>query len=309
MAVHHGLPHPVRIRLDAGRWLTYRTIGAADGIPVLYCHGTPSSSAESRLFGTDADLAQAGVRLIAPDRPGSGGSSLVPGRRIPDWTADVARLADHLGIERFAVLGYSGGGPYALACAARLAERLTAVTTVSGTSPFEVPGATDGIDPRSLQFLRMSTSRPLVSRAASWFMGFLADRAPGRLLAQAASSLPAPDAAVMEDEAIGAAFARMVHETTHGSPQGAQHDTALMTSPWGFDPADITMPVHLWHGTEDRNAPPAMAEYLSTVLPHATLTWLEGEGHVSSAARHASAILADLASRATGTGRASRVAS
>jgi pimeloyl-ACP methyl ester carboxylesterase len=297
-----ALPDRVSLHLDDGRRLGVRTWGDPAGIPVLYCHGSPSSSAEARLFGRSDQMARAGVRLIAPDRPGAGGSSFQRGRRISDWGRDVAELMDRLEVERFAVLGYSGGGPYALAIATEMADRLTAVTTVSGTGPFDVPGVTDDINPQSLGFMRMATSRPLASRAASWGMGLIAGLAPGRMVAQARAALPPPDAAAMDDPEIGAAFARMVHETTHGSARGAQHDTALMVSPWGFDPADVAVPVRMWHGTEDRNAPPAMARYLEATLPAATLTWLEGEGHVSAAANHAPEILADLAGRAGGAG-------
>lgn len=272
-----------------------------DGTPILYFHGSPSSASERRLFGTDADFAASGVRLIAVDRPGSAGSGFQRDRRILDWPADVAEFAARLGLDRFAVLGYSGGGPYALACALGLPDRLTAVATVSGTAPFDVPGVTEDISPDSWRFMRMARSRPTLSRAMSWVMGMTARLAPGRMAAQAIRSLPAADAAVLADPELAAAFALMVYETTHGSPRGAQHDTALMIGPWGFDPTAITLPVTMWHGTEDRNAPPAMARWLSDRLPHADLRWLEGEGHISAAANHAARILHDIAREAVAT--------
>jgi len=296
---------PHRFRLPDGRWLGVRQIGAPGGIPVLYCHGAPSSSGEWRLFGTAEEIAAHGVRLILPDRPGSGASSFQPGRRILDWPADVIALADQLGIGQFAVLGYSGGGPYALASALSIPESLTAVVTVSGVGPFDAPGATEGIAQQSWRFMELSRSRPLVSRAMSWAMGLMARFAPDRMAAQARKSLPPPDAAVLEQPHVARAFARLVYETTHGSPQGAQHDTALMVGPWGFDPAEVRQHVRMWHGTDDHNAPPAMTRYLADRLPSAELTWLEGEGHISAAVNHRSAILDDLAQRA-GTPNARR---
>lgn len=257
----------------------------------MYFHGSPSSASESRLFGTSADVKSAGIRLIAVDRPGSAGSSFQQDRRILDWPADVTAVARHLGLDRFAVLGYSGGGPYALVCAYQIAERLTAVVTVSGTAPFEVPGVTDDISPDSWRFMQLARSRPMASRAISWFMGLMARVAPGRLAAQAIRSLPDADAAALAEPELAAAFARMVYETTHGSARGAQHDTALMIGPWGFDPAEITMPVTMWHGTEDRNAPPAMARWLADRMPRADLRWLEGDGHISAVPNHARRIL------------------
>jgi pimeloyl-ACP methyl ester carboxylesterase len=284
--------------LPDGRWLAAREIGDPAGVPVLYCHGSPSSGAEWRLFGTADEIAARGLRLIAPDRPGSGGSTFQRGRRILDWPADVAAMMDQLGIDRFAVLGYSGGSPYALATALRLAERVTAVVTVSGTAPFDIPGITEGIAPDSWRFMQLARTRPLVSRAVSWTMGLTARLAPGRLASQAARALPPVDAATVADPELGRAFAAMVYETTHGSPQGAQHDTALMIGPWGFELEEIRRHVRLWHGTEDRNAPPAMAQHLADRLPDAELTWLEGEGHISAAATHAGRILDDLVARA-----------
>jgi pimeloyl-ACP methyl ester carboxylesterase len=289
---------PGRVRLPDGRWLGVRQIGQGGDIPVLYCHGAPSSSYEYRLFGTAEEIAAHGLRLIAPDRPGSGASAFQRGRRILDWPADVAALMDQLGIGRFAVLGYSGGGPYALACALRMPERLTAVVTVSGTGPFDAPGVTEGIAPDTWRFMQLSRSRPLVSRAVSWAMGLTARLAPDRMAAQAQRSLPAPDAAVLDEREMARAFARLVYESTHGSPQGAQLDTALMVGPWGFDPAEVQTEVRIWHGTQDRNSPPVMARYVADRLPRAELTWLEGEGHISAARNHGHEILDDLAHRA-----------
>jgi pimeloyl-ACP methyl ester carboxylesterase len=279
------------IRAGDGRFLSFVDTGDPAGAPLMYFHGTPSSASEIRLFGTADDLAAHGLRVIAIDRPGSAASTFQRGRTILDWPSDVAAVADALGIGRFAVLGYSGGGPYALACAHAIGDRLTTVTTVSGTSPFDVPGVTKAIAPDSWRFMQLARTRPLASRAISRMMGLTARWAPRRMVAQAMRALPPADAEVLQDAELAAAFARMVYETTHGSPRGAQHDTALMIGSWGFDPASISTPVTMWHGTEDRNAPPAMARWLATQIPDADLHWLDGEGHVSAAANHAGPIL------------------
>lgn len=284
-----------RVHLAGGRRLSFFQAGAPDGAPVMYFHGSPSSASECRLFGTSADVEASGFRFIAVDRPGSAGSSYQRDRRILDWPADVTAVANYLGLDRFAVLGYSGGSPYALACALVLGERLTAVVTVSGTAPFDAPGVTEGINRDSWRFMQLARTRPMVSRAMSWFMGLTARTAPRRLAAQAIRALPPADASVLADPELASAFARMVDETTHGSPQGAQRDVALMIGPWGFDPADVTVPVTMWHGTEDHNAPPVMARWLAGRLPRAELHWLEGEGHISGAVNHAERILHDLA--------------
>jgi hypothetical protein len=133
-------------------------------------------------------------------------------------------------------------------------------------------------------------------------MGVTARFAPDRFAAQARRALPPADAAALGDPELGRAFARLVYEATHGSPQSAQHDTALMIGPWGFDPAEVQPAVRMWHGTEDRNAPPAMGRHLADRLPRAELTWLEGEGHISAAANRSSEILQALAARAGSAG-------
>jgi pimeloyl-ACP methyl ester carboxylesterase len=290
------LPERERIRLADGRYLSFQEIGVSGGAAVIYFHGSPSSGSEWRLFGTSGDIAESGLRIIAVDRPGSAGSSFQANRCILDWTADVTEIASHLRLDSFAVLGYSGGGPYALACALELSQRLTAVVTVSGTAPFDVPGVTDGINSNSWRFMQLAHTRPMVSRAISWIMGLTGRIAPGAMAAMAIRSLPEPDAAALRDPQLAAAFARLVSETT---PRGAQQDTELMVSQWGFHPAAITIPVTMWHGTEDCNAPPAMARWLAERMPNSDLRWLESEGHVSAAANHGPTILNDLAQRAS----------
>lgn len=283
-----------RIRLADGRFLSFVQLGDPNGTPAMYFHGTPSSASEVRLFGTSDDIAAHGLRVVAVDRPGSAGSTFYRNRRILDWPSDVGAVAEALAIDRFAVLGYSGGGPYALACAHAIGERLTAVTTVSSPSPFDTPGATNAIAPESWRFMQLARARPLLSRTVSAMMGLTARMAPRRLVAGAMRALPPADAAALGDPELAAAFTRMVYETTHGSARGAQHDTALMISQWGFDPVSISRHVVMWHGTEDRNAPPVMARWLASRLPDAELRWLHGEGHISAAANHAHQVLDDL---------------
>ncbi|MDA1004205.1 MAG: alpha/beta hydrolase, partial [Chloroflexi bacterium] len=133
------------ITLADGRRLAYAEYGAPTGVPVFVFPGTPGSHLLSSVAEQPA-LAR-GVRIIAPDRPGIGRSDDQPGRRFSDWPADVAQLADALGCERFAVVGISGGGPYALSCASALPARVTIAGIVSSPAPFDVPGMLDGMPP------------------------------------------------------------------------------------------------------------------------------------------------------------------
>lgn len=153
-----------RLRLPGGRLLAYDEHGAPRGTPVLYFHGSPSSRLEWQMFGGEALAKKLNIRVIATDRPGLGRSEFQPGRRIGDWPADVVALADQLKLPRIAVLGYSGGGPYAAACALKIPERLIRVGIVSGTAPFDEPGLSAGIHPASLRFMQLARTEPWLSR-------------------------------------------------------------------------------------------------------------------------------------------------
>src|SRR5438876_10213660 len=153
-----------QLRLTTGRLLAYDEHGAVDGTPIFYFHGSPSTRLEWHLFGSDTLARKLKVRVIVPDRPGLGRSEFQPGRRISDWPADVIALADRLAIARFAVLGYSGGGPYAAVCALKIPERLTHVGIVSGTGPFDEPGLSAAINPVNLRFIQLARTNPWLSR-------------------------------------------------------------------------------------------------------------------------------------------------
>jgi pimeloyl-ACP methyl ester carboxylesterase len=201
-----------QITLAGGRRLGFDEYGPPDGRPILYFHGTPSARIEFNLFGDEALLASHNVRLIAPDRPGSGLSDFQPNRRISDWPQDVAALADHLELDRFTVLGYSGGGLYAATCALALPQRITRAGIVSGTAPFAVPGVADGIHPNSRNFMDLSHRKPWLSRLILRLMGLMTYLAPQKMIANAAASLPAADQAIVALPEFQAGFLAMIRE-------------------------------------------------------------------------------------------------
>ncbi len=128
-----------QIKLQDGRNLGYAEFGPPKGTPIFYFHGFPSSRLDWQLFCDDDTLAELNIRVIAPDRPGYGLSDYQPDRRLIDWPNDVIELANTLQIDRFAVLGISGGGPYAIACANGISERLIRVGIVCGMGPADAP--------------------------------------------------------------------------------------------------------------------------------------------------------------------------
>jgi pimeloyl-ACP methyl ester carboxylesterase len=270
-----------QLRLPDGRLLGYSEHGRPEGTPVIYCHGSPGSRLAWELFFPDGVHGELNLRVVVPDRPGLGHSTPQPGRRLVDWPADAAALADHLGLRRFAVLGYSGGGPYAAACALAIPERLTRVAIVSGTAPFGWPGVTKAVDPLSLQVLLMSRQEPGLFRLAVRLLAFGARRLPGLTARVGMTAVSAPDRTLLRELGFRDRLMTMVRDAARQGPDGIQQDLCLMVSDWGFRPEEIRIPVRLWHGDADENAPIAMGRAMAAAIPRCMLTPLPGEGHLS----------------------------
>jgi pimeloyl-ACP methyl ester carboxylesterase len=262
--------------LKGGRTLGYAEWGNASGVPLVHLHGSSSSRLEHPL----QPEALEGVRLVTIDRPGHGLSDFQPGRTLLDWPQDVEALADHLGIEEFAVSGWSAGGPYALACAYRIPERLTRVGLISSFGPYDRPAATADMDRFNKIALAMARRMPwALTRRLTQMMGRTFTRDPEGTAQRRFASLPDPDRqALSEPSARDMLLASMVESFRAGS-DGSAWEARLMTLPWGFDLRDIAVPVALWHGDADINSPLAAANYLSHTIPNASLTVFPDEGH------------------------------
>jgi pimeloyl-ACP methyl ester carboxylesterase len=288
------------ILLADGRRLGYDEYGPTSGKPIFYFHGTPSSRKDWGTLGNQSLPEKLGVRVIAADRPGIGLSSFQKGRRIGDWPADVTSLADALEIGRFAVFGYSGGGPYALACARKIPERLTAAGVAAGEGPADQPGIYDGINPQALQFMKMAHDKPLQFRL-TWSIICMLTRFAPRLLTRSGgffTGLPEADKIVAQGHPeLGQALFVAMFESTRKGARGPQWDAALAVSPWDFPIDTISMKVHLWQGECDRNVSPASARYFARTIPHCQATFLPDDGHVSLAFNHLEEILLALSDR------------
>lgn len=270
-----------QIRLPDGRRLGYDEYGPRNGAPLFYFHGSPSSRLEFKLFGNEQLLQSLDVRLLALDRPGMGLSDFQPGRRFLDWPKDVLALADHLNIERFAVLAYSLGGPYGLACAYAIPRRLTRAGIISGPAPHTDPEVINSINEGTRRFLNLSREKPWLSRLFLWTIGMTARLAPDKFVAQAVSLLPEPDRQIVSDPEFTQGFLAMVLESLKKGARGAQHESLLTVTDWGFRPQDIRLPVLLWHGEEDRNNPVAMGRWMAEAIPNCHASFYPGEGHLS----------------------------
>lgn len=264
--------------LEDGRELAWIEYGAVDGSPVMAFHG---SGGTRHHFASQADVAAGkGVRLIAPDRPGYGHSTYDPRRTYETWTCDVARLADHLGLERFAVLGHSAGGPNAAACARFLGDRLVGCAVVSGFAPPDAKVSMQGTLRINRILQRVSPVAPRLTTLVFSAEMRQAQRAPDRALIWMSRILPACDSAVIaRPEVRTAVRADLVRQPSPTAARAATQDTSLEQRPWGFNLSDIEMDVHVWHGDLDRNAVIGHGIHQANEIPHATLHRLPQEGH------------------------------
>jgi pimeloyl-ACP methyl ester carboxylesterase len=269
-----------QITLADGRKLGYAEYGDPAGAPIFYFHGAPGSRVDWPLFGDEAWAQGHRARFIAVDRPGIGLSDYQPGRTFSDWPNDVRQLADALGIDRFAVWGYSGGGPYAAVCALHLSERLTGAAIVSGIGPFaEMPEVYGLIPQGSRTYWTLARRSGFLSRAFLRFMQFTASRSPERVGEGMGRSMPDADKAYISE--VQQVLVDTLLEALGPGPRGAQYDAWLVQQPWDFSLGDIEMDVHLWHGEADLSAPVMMGRYVADGIPHCHSTFYESEGHIS----------------------------
>lgn len=264
------------LRLRDGRLLGYAAYGTAAGHPVVAFHGTPGSRLMLRV--ADPPARRLGVRLIVPDRPGYGLSSPQPGRQIADWPDDVRELADALGLERFAVAGISGGGPYVAACAWKMPERLTVAAIVSGMGPV-VGEIGEALDRRHrLAFATMRKAPPLLHLVmATASLGWR--RLPERLIDALHAFMPPADQVIVARPEVRASLLAGLREGFRQGGRGATDELRLFVGPWGFRLEDIRAPVRLWHGEADDLVPCAMGRYVAGAIPGCRAEFIKGAGH------------------------------
>jgi len=270
------------LHLADGRTLAYRAWGDPNGPTVLCFPGSPAS----RLWWPgEAETAAAGARVIAIDRPGYGGSDPIPGRQIAGWPADIAELADTLGLERFGVSGWSGGAPYAAAVAALLPDRLTGVClTCSASITCILPDVEpDEDDRRIVELVEQHSPRDAVLAYAEelrpWAEELAAD--PASLIDL--DDLPPGDRWLFEDPDRAAAFNDGVVEAVRQGALGAAQDWVALWLPWGFTLEQIQPHVHLWHGAQDAWVKLDDFRRVADAIPRHTLTVWPDVGHMGPA--------------------------
>jgi pimeloyl-ACP methyl ester carboxylesterase len=265
-----------QIKLNDGRTLGFAEYGVSDGKPIFFFHGHPGSRLDwSGLIpdGVDVEL---NARVIAVDRPGHGLSDFYRDRKLLDWPDDVVELADALSLDRFAVLGVSGGGPYAAACAFKIPERLTATAIVCGMGPVESPGCKDGLS--WIYAGKVSLTRRLLLMLTS--IGLR--KQPDKFISAINEGMKGPDKAlILEKPELVKNIANGFGEAFRAGIAGVHLEAGLCKSPWGFRLQDISAEIHLWHGEQDDNVLVSVGRYVADAIPNCRTRFMEDEGHLT----------------------------
>jgi pimeloyl-ACP methyl ester carboxylesterase len=273
-----------RIVLPDDRRLGFAEFGVPTGKPLFWFHGTPGAR---RQIPPEARLAaqRLGVRLIGLDRPGVGDSTPHLYPSFHAWAHDIAVAADHLGLERFGLIGLSGGGPYVLACAHALPERVVAGAVLGGVAPARGPDAAPG------GLVRLASHFEPLFRYGHEPLGVMLTALVWALrpVASPAFNLfarlsPPGDRAVFARPEMKAFF---LDDLLHGSRWGLRapiYDVLLFCRPWGFRLRDVRVPIRFWHGDADHLVPLRHARHLARLIPDASLIIRRGESHLGGLA-------------------------
>ena len=267
------------VRTADGRDLEVLVEGPDGGDVLVFHHGTPGAALLPPGFGEAA--ARRGLRTVVHARPGYGESSPRPGRCVADVADDTAQVLDSLAVERFVTLGWSGGGPHALACAALLPDRCRAAGSVAGVAPYQAFGAgwTEGMGESNIaEFTAAAGGRQELVRLLGG-----TDRSAvtaDQLLEQISSLFPPVDVEAWRNGVGEYHLAGSRAGTRHGLDGWLDDDLAFV-APWGFDLAEIHVPVSIWHGQQDHAVPFAHGRWLVDHIPGARGILTEDHGHLS----------------------------
>ncbi len=276
------------VTLADGRRLCLAEYGEPNGRPLLYLHGLPGSRLEPAI--ADAAASHHGLRLVAFDRPGFGRSDPRPGRDLEEGAADTLAVADALGLDRFGLLGISGGAPHAIACAAAAPRRAALLGLVSGLGPYR----SAALNP-TLRLARLAGRHPWPFRHPCRLAAATVRGRPGAFLRGAGHLLSPVDRHCLAEPTVNAALAASLAEALRQGCRGLFEELVLLARPWATDFSAVRATVHLWHGGDDRLVPPAMGRWLANALPGCRGELVPGEGHFSLPMLGLEPILAALA--------------
>lgn len=295
---------PAEVVLADGRILEIVLEGDPEGILLVFHTGSPGAAVPFAAF--DRAAAERGIRLATYSRPGYGGSTRREGRSIADCAADVAAIADSLERARFLTIGWSGGGPHALACAALLPRRVVAAATIAGVAPYDADGLvwTAGMGEINQVEYPLAASDP--DAHLEWMRPVadgLAVVTPEAIVDELRSLISAVDEASLTGE-LGDVLAASFRSAFRAGLWGWRDDDLAFVAPWGFDLGSVSVPVSIWQGRQDLMVPFAHGEWLAAHVPTARPHLRLEHGHLSLAVGAIGEILDDLLGNAgslTGT--------
>jgi pimeloyl-ACP methyl ester carboxylesterase len=258
-----------------GRTLAVEDAGDRGGRPVMVHVGTPGGR---RLYGprTLADAERRQLRLISYDRPGYGDSTPQPGRSMADCAGDVRAICAALGIDRLAMWGLSGGGPHVLACAALLPGLVTAAAALAPPAPYDAEGmdwlsgfSEEAIDEARLTLTDQAAARVLFQKEREEILA----APPAQVALNLRARMPGADLTLLTDEVVS------IQQAMAPGIEGAWDDCVAQLTPWGFDVAQISIPVLLLHGGQDRAVPFSHGQWLASHIPGVETWFFDDEGH------------------------------
>ena len=281
------------VQLPDGRRLDVRVSGPAGGLPLLFHHGTPAAVTPIRAL--ERAVHARGLRLVTTSRPGCGRSTRQPGRSVVHVVADTEALLAALGAERCLTMGWSGGGPHALACGARLGA-VAAVLVVAGAAPYGADGLDWMAGMGEQNIVEFSAAvrgedqlRPYLGQLGE----LMRNIGPADIVASMESLLPDVDQEALTGE-FAEDMAAGIRETLRRGVDGWLDDDLAFIKPWGFNLAEITVPTAIWQGSADLMVPFAHGQWLASRVQAASVHLEEGEGHLSIALGKIDAMLDEL---------------
>jgi len=267
----------VELRRGDGSVIAVEVVGEQDAAPVLFCHGLADSRLSAHWFAQAA--AQLGLRLIAPDRPGTGGTDPRRLGRLVEWVEDAALVLDAMRIEAAALLGVSAGGPFAAAYAAGISSRVHSLTLVSPLGPPAWP--TRGMAPGERLSLEIARRAPAFSGWSLGRLGALARHWPRLFFRLAATAMPDIDSRALGQPGMRESFLTSYAEAFRRGSWGVAQDLRVLTRPWGFELGSTKVPTSIHHGDADATVPLQHARLFAAAIPGAQVQIHPGHGHFS----------------------------
>ena len=289
------MPEPALLEtvvLSDGRSLSFARFGNPEGRPVFFFHGFPGSRLEPQ--SNHEAFLKAGIQLLAVDRPGMGKSTRKSKRKLLDWPDDVVEVAKILNLEKFSILGVSGGGPYALACARAIPGYLNRVTVACGIGPMDAPNSTSGMMLSNRIMFRYGRFFPPLVRLSVYLLVRQLSSKPVKGFDKFVKGLPEADRLILSNLT---GKETVLESAVEGVRQGSGpliDEISIYSHSWGFKLEDISIPVSFFQGELDIDVPASMTRYQASLIPSSEANFYPADGHFSLLANHIDEIIASL---------------